>query len=437
MPRLSVLLIAAALLAGCAAPRSSASPPDPAPAVEAPLWTPGAPADSVAGRVLDRCRRFGMSRSGKDVCLERAVISLLEPAGVAATMAVLDRLVALDPDAKREAHALAHGVGIAAYRGRESVGSTFAACPPTQISGCYHGVIQGYFRDLERTGGVDAEALNALCEEHRPRRFVFFQCAHGLGHGLLALNGRHLPRALEQCDLLRDEWVRSGCYGGVFMENLVAVTHPHNTAAGHGERSGAPAAGDSGHAHHHGTHAAGAAWKPIDPDDPLYPCTVVAEKYQAECYGMQTAAILHLNRGNVAAAGETCAQAPGRMARACFFSLGRDITGLAEQDPDRSEALCRRVEEPGRGWCLVSVAENLVNHVADARPGLAFCRRVQGAEQKDLCYRAVAGMLYEIEPEAARRAELCAGVEPAHAAACRERARVPAEEEKAAGLPPL
>ncbi len=55
------------------------------------------------------------------------------------------------------------------------------------------------------------------------------------------------------CDALTDRWERRSCYGGVFMQNVMVL---------------------SGSKH-------------LRPDDPLYPCADLADRYRAMCYEKQ------------------------------------------------------------------------------------------------------------------------------------------------------
>ena len=248
---LAALSAVLALASGCAPSRPAASAsaaPQPA-RLEPVAWDTTARPDSIAAWARRGCRGL----LGTDPkCVERALLSVIEPAGVARAMAALDVLVETDGVVRREAHGLAHSMGINAYRSPETVAATFAACPPTQMSGCYHGVIQGFFlAEQKKPGGVTDQAINALCEPHRSSSFLFFQCAHGLGHGVMSMERHHLPRALKACDRATDGFVRESCYGGVFMENIVAFTHPHHTAEAHADGGH----GDHGAASSDGEHA--------------------------------------------------------------------------------------------------------------------------------------------------------------------------------------
>jgi hypothetical protein len=388
-------------------------------------------ADSLSAWLLRACRGSIDARRG---CVERALYAVLEHSGVPRAMATLDRLAEEEPDVRREAHGLAHALGIAAYRNPETVAATFASCPNTQISGCYHGVIQGYFLDVARRNGtVTGADLDALCEPHRQNAPLYGQCTHGIGHGLMALLNHQVPAALERCDQLKLEFSRESCYGGVFMENIVAVTHPEHTAESHAAISHEAAGGGHEGMDHgamagmdHGAHGAAAAgtWKPLDRDDPLYPCTAVAEKYHHQCYLIQTSAILPTVNGDPARTAQICSTAPGRMAEVCYASLGRDLTAYAGRDPRATAELCARSGPVALVSCIRGAAVSLVDVSANPADGFALCR-VAPAAAKQGCYGDVAVTLHGHLPDPARREAMCATVEADFVEQCRASAGLP------------
>ncbi|HYW14178.1 MAG TPA: hypothetical protein VE871_19590 [Longimicrobium sp.] len=452
----AALVACAVLLAGGCAPATPSIAAAPAPAAEpetrlAPrTWTAQSPAGEIAAWAREGCRR---PAGGKDACLERMLVSLVEQAGVARSMEVLDSLAAADPEVANGAHPLAHGLGIAAYRSPETVAATFAACPASQMSGCSHGVVQGYFLDLLRQGrGVGTAELDALCDAHAESQFLLSQCAHGAGHGLMAVHQNHVPMALAACDLATRHSVRENCYSGVFMENVVNVTHPHHTAGGHATVQGGDAAdGHGGHgaaqpastgAHAHGAAAQGGhdahaghvaagaqamqhgEWVALKPDDLQYPCNVVGEKYQQSCYAMQTSAVMYFNHGNVAATARMCERAEGFLST-CFMSLGRDITAWANRDHDRTREMCARVGEAAAGrarvWCAQGAVTTLVNYTSDSGEGMRFCLGVAGAEAQRECYRTVGDAIALLRDSPDEQARLCeAATESDFVAACRQ-----------------
>jgi len=394
-----------------------------------------APADSLAPRVILACR----AQAARTKCVETSLYFVLERSGIARAMAVLDHLAESDAELRREAHALAHGLGIAAYQSPETVAATLAACPNTQISGCYHGVIQGYFlAQSQATGELSPAQLDALCSPHRPNRLLYGQCAHGMGHGLITFYRRDLPMALAACDRVSDSYARESCWGGAFMENIIGATHPSHTAEAHTNTAGGHTAAEaepsgSGHAGmHHGAgeHAAAdpasdsaaaparARWKAIDPDDPLYPCNVVADKYGYQCYLIQTAAILAQNGGDIAKTARDCAGAPARLVPVCYASLGRDLTSFASRDAAQTAVLCARAGAAAEAGCLRGAAIALIDVAQDPGDGLALCRAAAGAPLKEACYGAVIRWIAGSVP-LARREAACAAAEPAFADRCK------------------
>jgi hypothetical protein len=428
-PNLRASALAAALLlsAGCSGSTRTAAPaPQPTARLAPAAWNSGSSPDSIAAWALKGCQGAG---AGKQACYEHALISAVKPAGVDRVMAALDRIAAIDTVVRRTGHVYSHGIGIAAYTGEATVGETFAKCTPGYQSGCYHGVIQAYFADAG-AGGATAERLDALCAKYRnpEGRWLQFQCAHGAGHGLMAVNGHHLLRALDACDLFTDGGERDGCHGGAFMENVVNATVPHHTtatqlaatAAGHGEHAGMDHGG-GGHAHG----AQQEAFKALDADEPLYPCTIVQERHRASCYGMQTSAILFRSRGDFADAARQCERAPENVRRVCFTSLGRDAAAYAARDDARAVELCKQAGEGRLPWCVIGTAKNRVDVTSDPADGMAYCRAVPTDDAKRTCYRAVGEELAALYGAPAQRERACVGSEAAFIEECRSGARLP------------
>jgi hypothetical protein len=353
---------------------------------------------------------------------------------------VLDTLANADPEIFPNGHALAHGLGISAYRSPQTLAATFAACPSSQMSGCQHGVIQGYFLEMSRQGRqIGAAELDALCDPHQSTLFVYHHCAHGMGHGLMAVHGNHLPGALAACDQASDAFVRRTCYGGAFMENIVNVTHPHHTASGHADVQGGGDHGAHGAGGHggHGAHGAQAMdhgpWKALDPDDLLYPCNVLDERYLDECYNNQTSAIMFFTRGDVERTARLCAVPRGELSVTCMFSLGRDITAWAAQDHGRVIEMCQRAGAAGGGrtgtWCALGAMSTLINQSADPQDGIRFCRALPGADAKRHCYRVVGESVARMMAGTQERGRQCETAEPEFVAACRRGAGLQADGE--------
>ena len=107
---------------------------------------------------------------------------------------------------------------------------------------------------------VAREACND--PEVQTNRFLYYQCDHGLGHGLMLYTAYDLPRALDFCHELNTKFDQTSCTGGVFMENM---------SSSFGIRS-----------------------KWLNRKDLLYPCDgkVVRESDRLYCYGIIAQRIL-------------------------------------------------------------------------------------------------------------------------------------------------
>lgn len=378
---------------------------------------------ALARSLRDRCRK--LSGDKKMDCYESPLDSLASAGEVKLAMGTLNRLEDLDLEAKRDGHVYAHGIGIAAGKRGGDLAKTFSMCDESNQSGCYHGVIQAYF-DAAKT--IGPKEVNALCEPFRGTngdRWLRFQCVHGTGHGLTMIYGHDLPKALTGCDLLTDDWDRLSCYGGAFMENIVNVTNPHHPAHGLGQHTSMHMEGMEGMDH------GGQPFKAIDPKDPLYPCSIMADRYLESCYEMQTSIILYLNQGDMAATAKTCDKAPGYMKFVCYQSLGRDISSYSLQNHPTAIRMCSLGAKKYQPWCYIGLVKNLIDLNARPADGMSLCRELTSPPSKAKCYEAVGEQVATLRNDVpARRAE-CSVVEQTYVDICLFGARVVSD------IPPL
>jgi hypothetical protein len=397
----SFLAAALAVLASIPVPSAAQSLP------------PAKPAQDHAAAIFKRCGALANKRQ----CYAAALDERLASGGPAPALELLDRLVALDPDARRQGHFFAHRIGISALKSPSEVGRVFAACTPAYQSGCYHGVIQSYFLANAREGrGVTTESVDALCGDYRGKRSdLLFQCTHGLGHGLAILERHDLPKALQSCELLSREPEREMCYAGAFMESLVAATDPEvvSTADSPGPVSKAGPA-STGHDLHggHGPASpdaapAGPAFPALDPADLHYPCSRLDEKYLIACYTIQTSVMLHHNGRDVGGAAVECGRAPEKARVTCFLSLGRDVSTIALNDEAEAVRLCGLAEAAFRPVCNSGVVTSIVNMNADPAEGIPYCRAVPEPDGKRACYAAVGLQALGLPEGQAKRERAC------------------------------
>ena len=381
----------------------------------------GASKDSIefALSLYKRCGSF--YGEAKTDCYSKPLDSLASQGQVRVAMGTLAHLGILDLDVKRDGHVFAHGIGIAGEKSGGDIAKTFAMCDESNQSGCYHGVIQAYFASAKKIGPTE---VNGLCDAFRgptADRWIRFQCVHGTGHGLEMIYAHDLPKALAGCDLLGDDWDRRSCYGGAFMENIVDVSMPkhpaHDLEAGMGAMAGMDHGGKS-------------SYKEVNPADPLYPCSTMAERYLVSCYEMQTSVMLYLNKGDIGASAKTCDTAPVKMRYVCYQSLGRDISSYAMQDHAKSIQMCSLGKPEYQPWCYFGLVKNFIDLNARADDGLNFCKKLTGEANKMKCYEAVGEEIGTLRNESGPRAALCEPSEPYYLEACLFGARVSSAEPK-------
>jgi hypothetical protein len=338
-------------------------------------------------------------------CYSGPLVTLASAGRVKDAMDALNRLGDVDADAKSDGHILAHEIGIAAGKNGGDISATFAKCDPSNQSGCYHGVIQAYFAQAKTIGPTE---VNALCLPFKAKdadRWIRFQCVHGMGHGFEMIYNHDLPKSLDGCDLLDDDWDRDSCYGGVFMENIVNVSTPDAPGHDMAMHMSMPA-------------QSGTPFKAVDPSDPLYPCSAVGQKYQSACYQMQTSVILYLNHDDMAATAKTCDTAPPAMRFVCYQSLGRDVSAYSAQDFGKARAMCSLGTPRYQPWCYVGFVKNLVDLNARASDGLAFCAVLTGEFNKLKCFQAVGEEISSLRNTSNERRALCEGLADDYLDAC-------------------
>lgn len=417
-------LAAALIAAGCAKQAAPVPDVDPmsaegAASVSATVASLASASDSAGiARFLEKACGAAAVPSQ---CYESQLVPLARDGKVKVAMGALGQIAAVDPAVRNDGHVYAHAIGIAAGQSTENVAQAFMQCSEAFQSGCYHGTIQAWFARLDSIGAPEA---NALCEPFRAddsQRWLRFQCVHGMGHGLTTLNRHDLKAGLAGCDLLTDSWDRHACYGGAFMENIVNVTNPHHPA------SALASASDSEHAGHDMSGEASGhekKFKAADPDDPQYPCSILADRYLRPCYEMQTSVMLHNNGGDIAGAARGCDAAPVKLRPVCYSSLGRDISSYSQQNHSEAIRMCSSGSKLYQPWCYFGVVKNLVDLNARASDGLAFCRAVTAEANKQVCYNAVGEQILVLAATDAERAKLCAPTESSYLDTCLYGARI-------------
>lgn len=291
---------------------------------------------------------------------------------------------------ERDCHQEAHLLGRVSYElfGAEVFGEGNASCH----SGFYHGAMEALLRER----GTDnlAATITSLCGAFKTR-FGNFECLHGVGHGVLVYEDYNLPSALDDCASLPDQFSKSSCYGGVFMENIV-------TAQGIGANP------------EHSTE-----W--VRNDDPHFPCNALGSDYEKryQCYQMQTSWMLTLNKQDFKKVARECVSAPKDMTGVCFQSFGRDAAGNTLRDPRKITDICAGVPSDHYDKCITGALNVIVDFWGDGltREGDALCSLVPDPH-RNACYSVLAGRLRDVFGSSQERKKACGYFAPSYQSLC-------------------
>lgn len=262
-------------------------------------------------------------------------------------------------DVLQNCHTLLHVVGRAAAAHYGSVARAYKYGDMFCRSGYYHGVLEHVFADQDPQQAL--VGLDAICEKvpgKNTRSYDYFACVHGVGHGLMALYEHELFDALKGCKHLTGEWEQSACYGGVFMENVIADTDDVPSLY-------------------------------LDPENLIYPCDVVDEEERGQCFMMQSSYVLKKNGGNFVDAFERCANVDEKFKSTCFLSIGRDASGWGGAHVEATANYClkgRTYEE--RSYCFWGAADDFVAQYDSDAEAKQLCEK-SDAEFISYCKKVV------------------------------------------------
>lgn len=402
----TVLLLTGAVLAGClsASPVVSEKEEEWEPLVFSDSRGPSGNGTLIplkddlehdANAILQEC----IVATDKEACVIEHLQSVLDAEGSIVAFDLLEKMSELDTAIERRNHPIAHVLGNHALYVYGTIDNTLANCSYKVFQGCLHGAMEEFFRYVEE---LDARTVGAVCPEGGTR-FEQYACLHGLGHGLVLATHYDLGKSLDLCATLQTSHARNSCYGGAFMENVVA--YQDSKRGGHGP-------------HDHGHHSGEPLKFWVNEADPLVPCSIVKKEYERACWGMQTSLVLYLNGGSIQATARTCDGLDESVISTCYRSLGRDVSSRTNQDPGRGSVNCSHAStNETRADCVRGWIGTVVTDFADPWVALEFC---PGFDEQDrpACYESAAstgrGMVSSKEME-----EICDQVEGPYQPDCR------------------
>jgi len=265
-----------------------------------------------------------------------------------------------------QCHQLMHVVGRASTQLYPTVGEAYNHGDGFCWSGYYHGIMEAILAQL----GVDGvkKNLDTICADFPGKAtysFNYFNCVHGLGHGIMFIENHELFEALKTCDALSGRWEQESCYGGAFMENVIANEVDHFT-------------------------------RYLKDDDPFYPCNAVGDTYKNTCYLMQTSRMLDMYGQNFIKVFELCGEVEEKYKDTCYQSLGRDASGRGVSDITRTHAACMLGPDfRAQKNCVVGAVKDFISFYHSDEEALALCRRFDDDSRDlgDIC-RSTADIYY-------------------------------------------
>ncbi len=341
--------------------------------------------------------------------------------GPRAALDSLERLAAQDTWVRAKGHPLAHAIGRYAMEQRKDL-AVLGECTPRFQSGCFHGVLEGYFL---QGGTIDRASVAGICAG-QVRGFERMECWHGLGHGLMVRHAGDFRQALALCDALEQAQPRRECQDGIFMERAIRAIGATAINVGDG-----PGIGHVHGAQGHEDHAAARSLSAADKQDGAgrlmakvaarrerdQLCSGLDAGHQRSCWAYQSMVLMSLNWPNYPRALRGCDTAPAQAVRDCYQGFGKQMLGVSSGDVPRMLQACRQGDPAHATDCLMGGVEYFTDLDWTIEPGIAFCRQVPG-EAKPRCYEMIGARLTlaHVDPEPVRAA--CRQVEPAYVRAC-------------------
>lgn len=262
------------------------------------------------------------------------------------------------PSVKAHCHPLAHSIGHAGVEKYPDISEAYLHGDDFCWSGYYHGVLEKY---IEKIGLENLpKRLNNVCDNIPGKEaysFAYYNCVHGLGHGVMAVKQDHLFDALELCDIMNGDWEKQSCYSGVFMENVIVdgINHKSNY---------------------------------LRPNEPLYPCNAVKETYKQSCYLMQTSYMLKVTDRNFKKVFDLCEKADKNYVSVCYRSLGRDASGSSVSDVVKTREKCyigKNYEQ--RSECITGAVKDFISYFHSDVQGKELCNSLEDQQMKDSCLK--------------------------------------------------
>lgn len=317
--------------------------------------TPGEPTSkkNTVDTTIQECEG---AASQQFSCLKTRFHDLVMKRSVKEAFDELKTMYNMNTFVQSSCHQLTHIIGRATAERYGDVPTAFSYGDSFCWSGHYHGVMEFVVAKLGLEN-LEKEMPNICKTVAEKSRYSFdhYNCVHGLGHGVMGVNSNELFVALKSCDALTDWWERESCYGGVFMENVMVDFNNETTT------------------------------KYLKPEDPMYPCNAVEEKYKQQCYLMQTSYALKVQGYNFKTVFADCDKVEEKFRNTCYQSLGRDASGNTVSNIQGTNERCvigKDVQAVSN--CVIGAVKDFISYHHDDSEARKLCDTFE-PDIRDIC----------------------------------------------------
>lgn len=268
------------------------------------------------------------------------------------------------PFVRSQCHQLTHIIGREEAKKHSTISKTYKYGDSFCWSGFYHGAVEQFAKEYGPKRLFSD--INSMCADVRVETrysFYHYNCAHGIGHGVMTVSDNELFASLKSCDRVTDQWERASCYGGVFMENIMSDP-----------------ASNTGH-----------TTKYLKPEEPMYPCTAVDNIYKSSCYTMQSSYALKQINYDFSKMFDLCSDVGANFELACYLSIGRDASGNSVSSTPKTIASCSEGHTViQRTQCAVGAVKDFISYYHDDTKAKELCLGFEETEVQTTCTQQAA-----------------------------------------------
>lgn len=242
----------------------------------------------------------------------------------------------------RSCHEIVHALGHEAYMKYSDFAKALEYQDEVCNSGYLHGIIESHF---STTNNI-FDTINSVCSNYDAKKFIGWECYHGVGHGLMFYTSNDLNKSISLCESYKDSTKSSSCTNGVFMENFNTNQKIHPSDY-------------------------------LDKNNPFYPCNLQNEKYKSDCYTYAPTYYLSLNKNDYSKALDWCKGAEQGYDTICSFGVGSQIIKENINNPKLVEDICMHADKNLISSCISGMVNLYINHFGNLEPAESLCNKLE------------------------------------------------------------